>query len=74
MIIFFYFSMTCGRVSDDAFFLAAGCSTSEVRLWSLTEKKLLSHKPCLSSRIRLAVDLDESEIETDNFNPVYVTC
>lgn len=64
--------MSCGYVSDDTFFLAAGFSSSEVRLWSLTENKFVNHKPCLSSRVRLAVDIDESESETKNKNIVYV--
>lgn len=58
--------MTCGHVSDDMFFLAAGFSTSDIKLWSLTEKRLPNPKPCSSSRIRLAVDIDEPELETEN--------
>lgn len=55
--------MTCGHVSQDTFYLAAGFNTCEIKLWNLTETKLVNHKPCSSSRVRLAVDLDDSDSE-----------
>ncbi|EEB15358.1 WD-repeat protein, putative [Pediculus humanus corporis] len=61
-------SITCGQISEDTLYLAAGLSTSELQLWSLTENKRLSKKPCSSSKIRLAVDIDDSTVETESKN------
>lgn len=53
--------MTCGVVSDFGPMLVCGFTTSELRAWSLTGRKLQPPVPCLGSRVRLAVDGYESD-------------
>lgn len=67
-----FYSMTCGHVSDDMFFLAAGFNMSEIKLWSLTEKRLFNTRPCSSSQIKLGIHVDDFDLETDTNRVLYV--